>query len=136
MENSIDARAEQVVIVRGKKKGKFYLKVSDDGEGIPRNRDGLLSFWTVGQKLSATCSGADGKTYEMTMARDSPDFSVRKKRVPLPFKGTDLTIYPLLPGYTYRRTPGELWRSRFDVEQNVIIVKILAQRARLWVALS
>ena len=132
VENSIDARAEQIVIMRGKKRGEFYLKVSDDGEGIPRDKNGLpdfrrvathicdsikrqfksegakriqgefgiglLSFWTVGQNLSVTCSGADGKTYEMTMAKDSPDFTVRKKRVLLPFKGTDLTIYPLLPG--------------------------------------
>ncbi len=132
VENSIDARAEQIVIVRGKKKGEFYLKVSDDGEGIPRDKNGrpdfrrvathicdsikrqfksgdavgiqgefgigLLSFWTVGQGLSMTCCGADGKTYEMTMAKDSPDFAVRKKRVLLPSKGTDLTIYPLLPG--------------------------------------
>ncbi len=132
VENCIDARARQIVIIRGKKKGEFYLKVSDDGEGIPQNNNGLpdfrrvathicdsikrqfksggaegiqgefgiglLSFWTVGQSLSMTCCGTDGKTYEMTMAKDSPDFTVRKKRVLLPFKGTDLTIYPLLPG--------------------------------------
>jgi len=29
-ENSIDARAKQIVVTRGKKKGEFYLKVSDD----------------------------------------------------------------------------------------------------------
>ena len=45
-----------------------------------------------------TSCGADGKTYEMTMAKDSPNFTVTKKRVLLPFKGTDLMIYPLLPG--------------------------------------
>ena len=132
VENSIDARAKQIVIIRGKKKGEFYLKVSDDGEGISRNKDGLpdfrrvathicdsikrqfkseksagiqgefgiglLSFWTVGHNLSMTSCGADGKTYEMTMAKDSPNFTVTKKRVLLPFKGTDLMIYPLLPG--------------------------------------
>jgi len=27
-----------------------------------------------------------------------------------------------LPGYTYRRAPGEMWRSRFEVEKNVIII--------------
>jgi hypothetical protein len=27
-----------------------------------------------------------------------------------------------LPGYTYRRTPGEMWRSRFDIEKNVIVI--------------
>ena len=132
VENSIDARAKQVVIIRGKKKGEFYLKVSDDGEGIPKNEQGLpdfrrvathicdsikkqfksnktegvqgefgiglLSFWTVGYNLSMTSCGVDGKTYEMTMAKDSPNFTVTKKRVLLPFKGTDLMIYPLLPG--------------------------------------
>ena len=36
VENSIDARAEQIVIIRAKKKGEFYLKVSDDGQGISR----------------------------------------------------------------------------------------------------
>lgn len=132
VENSIDARAKQIVIVRGKKKGAFYLKISDDGEGIQRDEQGipdfrrvathicdsikrqfklegakgiqgefgigLLSFWTVGQTLSMTSCSTDGKTYQMTMAKDSPDFAVSKKRVLLPFKGTDLMIYPLLPG--------------------------------------
>lgn len=59
---------------------------------------GLLSFWTVGLNLRIDCCGTDGHAYEMTMAKDSPEFSVARKRVLLPFKGTDLTIYPLLPG--------------------------------------
>ena len=27
-----------------------------------------------------------------------------------------------LPGYTYRRAPGEMWRSRYDLDKNVIII--------------
>ncbi|MEE9537018.1 MAG: hypothetical protein V3V51_06215, partial [Desulfobacterales bacterium] len=27
-----------------------------------------------------------------------------------------------LPGYTYHRAPGEMWRSRFDVDKNVIVI--------------
>ncbi|MFC1815245.1 hypothetical protein ACFL0M_04730, partial [Thermodesulfobacteriota bacterium] len=27
-----------------------------------------------------------------------------------------------LPGYTFRRAPGEMWRSRFDVDKNVIVI--------------
>ena len=27
-----------------------------------------------------------------------------------------------LPGYTFKRAPGELWRSRYDAEQNVIVI--------------
>ena len=132
VENSVDARSKQIVIVRGKKKGAFYLKISDDGEGIPRDNQGLpdfrrvathicdsikkqfklegdrgiqgefgiglLSFWTVGQNLSMTSCGSDGQSYQMTMAKDSPEFVVSKKRILLPFPGTDLMIYPLLPG--------------------------------------
>jgi hypothetical protein len=47
VENSIDARAKQVVIIRGKKRGEFYLKVSDDGERIPKNEQGLPDFHRV-----------------------------------------------------------------------------------------
>jgi len=132
VENSIDARARQIVIIRGKHKGEFYLKITDDGEGIPKDDQGipdfkyvathicdsikrrfkaegalgiqgefgigLLSFWTVGHTLRVTSCGTDGNTYEMIMDKDSPDFTVSKKRVLFPFKGTELMIYPLLPG--------------------------------------
>jgi hypothetical protein len=27
-----------------------------------------------------------------------------------------------LPGYTYRRAPGEMWRSKFDLDKNVIVI--------------
>jgi hypothetical protein len=43
VENSIDAGARQIVIVRGKKKSEFNLKVSDDGEGIPKNEQGIAN---------------------------------------------------------------------------------------------
>ena len=46
MENSIDARSKHIVITRGKK-GEFYLKVSDDGDGIPRDEQGLPDFRCV-----------------------------------------------------------------------------------------
>jgi hypothetical protein len=132
VENSIDARAKHVVIVRGRMKGEFYLKVSDDGEGIPRDEQGLpdfqhvathicdsikrrlksegvqgiqgefgiglLSFWTVGQNLHITSCGTDGKAYELTMAKNSQKFTVTKKRTLIPFIGTELMIYPVLPG--------------------------------------
>lgn len=47
VENSIDARARQIVITRGKKKGEFYLKISDDGEGILKDSNGLPNFHHV-----------------------------------------------------------------------------------------
>ena len=30
--------------------------------------------------------------------------------------------YQGLPGYTYEKAAGELWRSRFDAERNLIVV--------------
>jgi len=41
VENSIDAKAKKIFITRGKKQGAFYLKIDDDGEGIPKDDDGL-----------------------------------------------------------------------------------------------
>ena len=44
VENSIDARAKNVEIVRGRRRGKSYLKITDDGEGIPRDNHGRPDF--------------------------------------------------------------------------------------------
>ena len=132
VENSIDAAAENILITRGKKQGAFYLKIDDDGEGIPRDGSGipnfhyvathicdsikrrlkargvegiqgefgigLLSFWTVGENLKLTSSGADGGSYQMQMAKGAQEFTVLKKRMLFPPKGTQLEIHPLLPG--------------------------------------
>jgi len=59
---------------------------------------GLLSFWTVGENLRMTSSGEDGNTYQMLMAKGSQAFTVSKKHVLFPTKGTMLEIHPLLPG--------------------------------------
>lgn len=132
VENSIDAKAGNIFITRGKKQSAFYLKIDDDGEGIPKDDDGLpnftyvathicdsikrrlkakgaegiqgefgiglLSFWTVGENLKLTSSGADGGTYQMHMARGTQEFTVTKKHVLFPIKGTELEIHPLLTG--------------------------------------
>lgn len=44
VENSIDARAKNITIVRGRKDGGAFLRITDDGEGIPRNQSGLPDF--------------------------------------------------------------------------------------------
>lgn len=44
VENSIDAQARHVTIIRGKEHGQQYLKVIDDGQGIPCAEDGLPDF--------------------------------------------------------------------------------------------
>jgi hypothetical protein len=44
VENSIDARARNITIVRGKEKGEHYLKIIDDGAGVPLNEAGNPDF--------------------------------------------------------------------------------------------
>ena len=53
VESSIYARARHIVITRGKRKGEFYLKVSDDGEGIPKDGQGLPDFRDTWQRIFA-----------------------------------------------------------------------------------
>jgi hypothetical protein len=40
----------------------------------------------------------------------------------LPENRTNSTDKEGLPGYTFQRAPGELWRSRYDPEQNIIVI--------------
>src|SRR5271169_803138 len=47
VENSIDARAKTIVIIRGKEKGQHYLRVKDDGDGVRKNADGEPDFHYV-----------------------------------------------------------------------------------------
>jgi HSP90 family molecular chaperone len=103
VENSIDAKATAIATTRGKEHGAHYLAIKDDGEGVPRDAQGLpdfkyvathicdsinrhlkadgnetglqgefgiglLSFWTVGDRLTLTSTGADQKAYQMTMS--------------------------------------------------------------------
>jgi len=44
VENSIDAHAKTVTITRGKEQNAHYLAVKDDGDGVPRDADGLPDF--------------------------------------------------------------------------------------------
>jgi hypothetical protein len=44
VENSIDANAGSVTIVRGKSRGSYYIKIIDDGDGIPHNIEGKPDF--------------------------------------------------------------------------------------------
>ncbi|MBI2315734.1 MAG: ATP-binding protein, partial [Betaproteobacteria bacterium] len=44
VENAIDARARHVTITRGREHGMHYLKIADDGEGVPRDAEGAPDF--------------------------------------------------------------------------------------------
>lgn len=143
VENSIDAGAKQINIARGKSKGEMYLKVIDDGSGIPLDDDGkpnfkyvathicdslkkrlkkkgvegiqgefgigLLSFWTIGERLALSSADADGHTYQMEMKRNEPGYKITQRRTLFSHPGVELTIQPLLPGI--RQLNGEKIRA-------------------------
>ena len=44
VENSIDARATNITVLRGRSEGSQYLEVRDNGQGIPRDEDGRPDF--------------------------------------------------------------------------------------------
>ena len=44
VENSIDAQSKHITIIRGKEKEKPYLKIIDDGDGIPCTAEGMPDF--------------------------------------------------------------------------------------------
>ncbi|MBN1647635.1 MAG: ATP-binding protein [Spirochaetales bacterium] len=125
VENSIDANAKHISLIRGKEKGEVYLRVVDDGDGIEdlkyvathigdsikRNMKkaggtgiqgefgiGLLSFWTVGKELVITTSCKDGKPRRMKMVRENPGYSISQVNHLFDIAGTELLISPILPG--------------------------------------
>lgn len=133
VENSIDAHATTITITRGREHGNHYLAIKDDGDGVPRDPDGLpdfryvathicdsikrrlkadgsgtglqgefgiglLSFWTVGENLTMTSTGADQRAYQMTMSKGDPRYDVGPRRILFAEKGTELKISPLLEG--------------------------------------
>ena len=125
VENSIDAKAKNITIIRGKKKGEAYLKVVDDGEGIDDFNYvathigdsikrklkkhgakeiqgefgiGLLSFWTVGNELTITSAGQSKKPMRIKMIKNNPGYNVSEVRTLFLNTGTEILIKPILPG--------------------------------------
>src|SRR5580658_3679707 len=133
VENSIDAHAKTITITRGREHGAHHLSIKDDGDGAPRDPEGLpdfkyvathicdsikrhlkadgngtglqgefgiglLSFWTVGDRLTMISTGTDQRAYQMTMSKGDSRYEVSPRRVLFAEKGTELKISPLLEG--------------------------------------
>jgi hypothetical protein len=132
IENSIDARASAITVLRGRSEGSHYLEVRDNGQGIPRDDEGrpdfryvathicdsikrrlrvegvaglqgefgigLLSFWTLGEELTLTSTGADERAWQMVMRKGDPGYSVKAKRALFHEPGTQLRVGRLLDG--------------------------------------
>jgi len=78
---------------------KRRLKVEGVGGGIQGEFGiGLLSFWTVGQTLTMTSTGADHRAYQMVMSKGDPRYTVKPRRSLFGEQGTEVKITPLLDG--------------------------------------
>jgi hypothetical protein len=78
---------------------KRRLKAEGGGGGLQGEFGiGLLSFWTVGDTLTMTSSGADQRVYQMVMSKGNPRYFVKPRRVLFAERGTELKIRPLLEG--------------------------------------
>ncbi len=125
VENSIDAGAKNVTIVRGKQKNDYYIKIVDDGCGIKDFRYvathigdsikrklkhkgemdiqgefgiGLLSFWTVGETCTITSAGEDGVAWSMRLVKGNPSYAIHETGTLFGRPGTELVISPILAG--------------------------------------
>ena len=168
VENSIDAHARHITITRGREHNEPYLRIMDDGDGIPKDDAGipnfryvathicdsikrqlkvdgargiqgefgigLLSFWVVGETLTMTTAGDDGKTYQMQMRKGDPSYTLMPRRTLFADRGTELTIKPLLPGI--RQFSGEKiqWylasELRDRIRQSGVQIRVIDRQAR------
>ncbi len=168
VENSIDAQAHNVTIVRGREGGQPYLRITDDGDGIMRDDQGvpdfkfvathicdsikkrlkaegaegiqgefgigLMSFWIIGEELSISSAGVDGKMYEMRMAKGNPSYRLLQRRTLFPERGTELKIKPLLSGI--RQLSGEKiqWflasELRDRIRNSGVQIRVIDRQAR------
>ena len=78
---------------------KRRLKTEGAGTGLQGEFGiGLLSFWTVGEELTMISTGADQRSYQMTLSKGHSGYTVSTRRVLFAERGTELRIRPLLEG--------------------------------------
>ena len=53
---------------------------------------GLLAFWTLGEELTLTSTGADHRAWQMIMRKGDPGYTVKAKRALFVEPGTELRI--------------------------------------------
>ena len=59
---------------------------------------GLLSFWTLGEELTLTSTGADDRAWQMVMRKGDPGYTVKARRTLFAEPGSQLRINRLLEG--------------------------------------
>jgi hypothetical protein len=85
-------------------RGHAHLRFGEASTEVPRAGIqgelgiGLLSFWTVGERLVMTSTGSDQRAYQMTMNKGDPSYEISPRRVLFAERGTEVRISPLLEG--------------------------------------
>ena len=111
VENSIDARATNVSITRGRSEGNHYLEIRDDGQGIPHDAEGRPDFRYVAThicdsvKRRLKVEGASGLQGEFGIGLLS--FWTLGEELTLTSTGTDDRARQMImrkgdPGYTVK----------------------------------
>ena len=59
---------------------------------------GLLSFWTLGEELSLTSAGDDGRASQMHLRKGDPSYRITQRPTLFPEPGTEVLIRGILPG--------------------------------------
>ena len=78
---------------------KRRLKAEGNAAGLQGEFGiGLLSFWTIGETMTMTSTGADQRAYQMTMRKGDPSFDTSQRRSLFAEQGTELKVSPLLEG--------------------------------------
>ena len=109
VENSIDAKARAVTIIRGRHGGGQYLSIRDDGSGVPRDGDGRPDFRYVATHICDSVkrrlkeSGATGIQGEFGIGLLS--FWTIGEALAMTCAGADLRSYQMVmrkgdPGYS------------------------------------
>ncbi len=86
-----------------------------EGEGRLENADGEIVTFHADDTPGLTAS------QHTTVCRAEALITITDSIVPEP-DPTTVSHRRGIPGYTFNRAPGELWRSRFDQAQNVVII--------------
>jgi hypothetical protein len=59
---------------------------------------GLLSFWTLGEDLTLTSAGDDGRAWQMHLSKGDPSYRITPRPALFPEPGTEVLIRGILPG--------------------------------------
>lgn len=109
VENSIDAGAKNITILRGRERGEYYLKIIDDGAGIPLDNEGIPDFKYVATHICDSIKKRlkqEGKTgIQGEFGIGLLSFWIVGERLILTCAGSDNQTYQMemrkdKPGYT------------------------------------